>query len=57
MVSEETLRYWASLPANHFMNDSDQLAEQIRTDQARADAMVTDGDGQEIVKRYKRQEA
>ena len=57
VVSEETLRYWASLPANHFMNDSDQLAEQIRTDQARADAMVTDGDGQEIVKRYKRQEA
>ena len=38
------------------MNDLEQLAEQIRTDQARADAMVTDG-GQEVVQRYERQEA
>jgi chromosome segregation ATPase len=55
-VPQDLQDYWASLPPDHFLNDKEQLEEQIRTDQARADSMVTDVGGQEIVQRYKRAE-
>ena len=55
-VPPEVLTYWGTLPPDHFMNDPEQLSEQIRTDQARADAMVTEN-GQQMVQLYKRQEA
>ena len=53
-VTAEMAKYWSSLPSDHYMNDLDELREEIRTQQARADGMVVGG-GESVVAQYKRQ--
>ena len=53
-VTAEMAKYWSTLPSDHYMNDLDELREEIRTQQARADGMVVGG-GESVVAQYKRQ--